>query len=316
MSTPRSGRLAFFPENPSEEDLQHYRENSKFRPFLREDPFFLRPEFKYHIALSGGQTSAYLLHRILERNDNRLPENAVAIFTNTGKEREETLEFLRKIELNWGVEIVWLEFHRDDSRRGVKGDPKNTYRIMDFESASREGEPFSVACGVQQTIPGTNQRFCTSRLKIIPADQYVAKGLGWKRKETKKLLGIRADEPNRASVAWLSECPVELPLMSAAVTRQQIQEFWAQNDFRLEIPGYMGNCDCCFMKSQNIMKKIIQAEPERLDWWIWIEENYGRKNHRFRRDMKMRDLRTTTLDSDKVELSLDEEALTCFCGDD
>ena len=226
MANQKTGRLPFYTETPSEEDLRHYRENSKFKPFLVEDPFFLRPEYKYHIALSGGRTSAYLLHRILERNDNRLPENAKAIFTNTGKEREETLEFLRKIELKWEVEIVWLEFHRDETRRGVKGDPKNTYRIVDFDSAARDGEPFTVACAVQQTIPGTNQRFCTSRLKILPAEQYVTKGLGWIRKETRKLLGIRADEANRASVAWLSECPVELPLMSEAVTRARIQDFW------------------------------------------------------------------------------------------
>ena len=316
MSNLKSGRFPFFPESPSEQDLRHYRENSKFKPFLREDPFFLLPEFNYHIALSGGQTSAYLLHRILQRNDNRLPENAVVIFTNTGKEREETLQFLRNIELRWEVSITWLEFHRDEQRRGVKGDPKNTYRIVDFESASRDGEPFTVACAVQQTIPGTNQRFCTSRLKIMPAEQYVTKELGWKRTSTRKLLGIRADEPSRASVAWLSECPVELPLMSAAVTRPQIQDFWQQNDFRLEIPSYLGNCDCCFMKSLNIMRKIIAEEPERLDSWIRLEEKYGRKGHTFRRDMKMRDLKTTTLNSDKVDLSDEEVGLTCFCGDD
>jgi len=298
-------------ETPSEIDLRL----SKWAPFLREDPFFLLPKFQYMIGLSGGRTSAYLLHRILERNGG-LPDNAVVIFTNTGKEREETLEFLHKIETEWNVPVTWLEFCRDENARGVKGEPRNIARQVTFETASRKGEPFMLANKVQQAIPGTNQRFCTSRLKILPADYWLRYRLGWKNRRTqRKLLGIRADEPDRAAVAWLAECPVELPLMSAGVSREQIMSFWKKSKFDLQIPSYMGNCDLCFMKSQRKVKAIIQAEPERLDWWIEQEEKYGR-GHRFRRDMTMRELQNHALSEEKIELSDEEWKLTCYCGDD
>ena len=54
------------------------------------------------ISFSGGRTSAYMLWRILEANGG-LPEEAKVIFANTGKECEETLEFIRDCSVNWNV---------------------------------------------------------------------------------------------------------------------------------------------------------------------------------------------------------------------
>jgi len=56
------------------------------------------------ISFSGGRTSGYMLWRILQEN-NGLPEDAIVIFANTGKEMEETLEFVRDCETNWDVPI-------------------------------------------------------------------------------------------------------------------------------------------------------------------------------------------------------------------
>jgi len=85
------------------------------------------------ISFSGGRTSAYLLWRVLQSNGG-MPEEAIAVFANTGKEEEATLEFVRDCEKNWGVEIHWLEYQDDD--------PK--FRRVNFETASRNGEPFEM----------------------------------------------------------------------------------------------------------------------------------------------------------------------------
>jgi 3'-phosphoadenosine 5'-phosphosulfate sulfotransferase (PAPS reductase)/FAD synthetase len=61
------------------------------------------------ISFSGGRTSAYLLWRVMQANGG-MPEEAIAVFANTGKEEEATLEFVRDCEANWGVEIHWLEY--------------------------------------------------------------------------------------------------------------------------------------------------------------------------------------------------------------
>ncbi len=86
------------------------------------------------ISFSGGRTSAYMLWRVLEANAG-LPSDAVVLFANTGKEEEETLCFVRDCSLNWGVPITWLEYLSDY--------PK--YRVVDFDTASRNGEPFEAA---------------------------------------------------------------------------------------------------------------------------------------------------------------------------
>ena len=95
-------------------------------PYVIPDDGFFRT-----INVSGGRSSGYLLYKILYANGG-LPKTAKAVFANTGKEREETLEFIHEIETRWSVPIVWLEHTRDESRRGVRGDPKNTFKTVDF----------------------------------------------------------------------------------------------------------------------------------------------------------------------------------------
>ena len=295
-------------ERPSADSLKL----SKYAPFLREDAFYLREDSKWHIALSGGQTSAFLLYQILERNGG-LPDNAAVVFANTGRESEQTLEFLKQISERWDVPIAWVEYHYDPSRRGVKGKPRHIHRVVDFETASRNGEPFMEACQVRKTIPTTDQRFCTSELKILTAERYIERELGWKREEHVTLLGIRADEPNRAAVAWLRGCRIELPLMSMGVTRPEILKFWREHPFRLNTPW--GNCDGCFMKPQKLIQLLAGEHPERLKWWADLEEKYGR-NYKFRRDMKMADIPALIKAAEDIELDDEEINLTCYCGDD
>ena len=45
------------------------------------------------IAFSGGRTSAYMLHHILEANGG-LPERVEVTFQNTGREMPQTLDFV------------------------------------------------------------------------------------------------------------------------------------------------------------------------------------------------------------------------------
>ena len=55
---------------------------------------FVLPNEKIQISFSGGRTSGYMLYKILEAN-NGLPSNAKVIFTNTGREMEQTLDFVQ-----------------------------------------------------------------------------------------------------------------------------------------------------------------------------------------------------------------------------
>lgn len=52
------------------------------------------------ISFSGGRTSGLMLRRCL---DAGLQPDVHVLFANTGKERPETLDFVRDCGLNWGV---------------------------------------------------------------------------------------------------------------------------------------------------------------------------------------------------------------------
>lgn len=119
------------------------------------------------ISFSGGRTSAYMLWRILEANGG-LPNDAKVIFANTGKECEETLEFIKNCSLNWDVPITWLEYQDTESK----------FELVDFDSASRNGEPFEALILKRQYLPNVVARFCTVELKVRTMHRYL-KSIGW-----------------------------------------------------------------------------------------------------------------------------------------
>ena len=153
------------------------------------------------ISFSGGRTSAYMLWRVLQAHDMILPSDAKVIFCNTGKEHEATLDFVRDIEKQWNVPIVWLEY--------LKEQPK--FKIVNYDTASRNGEPFAELITNKQFLPNSVMRFCTTELKIHPITRYMA-SIG--HEEFQTFAGIRADEPRR--VVKLRET-LQAPLAVAGV---------------------------------------------------------------------------------------------------
>lgn len=76
---------------------------------MTRDPFLLTASSgPTLISFSGGRTSGYMLYRILHSNGG-LPDDTHVVFSNTGKEREETLVFVRECSEKWGVPIHWVE---------------------------------------------------------------------------------------------------------------------------------------------------------------------------------------------------------------
>lgn len=65
-----------------------------------------------NVANSGGKTSGMNLFLHLEANGGTLTDKGRCIFTNTGWEHTQTLDFLCEQERRWGVEIDWIEFCR------------------------------------------------------------------------------------------------------------------------------------------------------------------------------------------------------------
>jgi len=264
------------------------------------------------ISFSGGRTSAYMLWRILEANNGKLPDEAIVCFANTGKEDEATLKFVHDCSVNWNVEIHWLEYRNSDT----------AFERVTFETASRNGEPFEAIIRKRQYLPNPVTRFCTSDLKIRTIHKYL-KSLGWHdHNETMDWIGMRADEQRRAAkIADKSR----IPLVIAGVTKETVGEFWRNQTFDLELPNingvtYHGNCDLCFLKGGSQVLSLIAEKPERGIWWAKMEEmalSIASKSSGavFRSDRPSYSSMIKFSESQIDMFDKNEEAIACFCGD-
>jgi 3'-phosphoadenosine 5'-phosphosulfate sulfotransferase (PAPS reductase)/FAD synthetase len=277
------------------------------------------------ISFSGGRTSAYMLWRILEVHDGKLPEFAKICFANTGKEMPETLDFVRDCGEKWGVDIVWLERFAREARE----DEKNKYvyetRIVDYESASRKGEPFSALVKARRYAPNPVARFCTVDLKIRAISEYLINTCGFEKPYV-GFIGIRGDEPRRAKkMNGTVESGQEryLPLYLDEITAQDVCDFWNAQDFDLNLPNNngvtdWGNCDLCFLKGYSKKQSIIQARPDLADWWIETEASLSEqvgKGAYFRKDSpSYAQMKQIALEQIPM-FGFDYDTIPCFCGD-
>jgi len=222
------------------------------------------PEGNVQIAFSGGRTSAFMLHKILEENGN-LPDRVEVTFQNTGREMPETLDFVAEVGQRWGVMITWLEY------RGAAP----FFEIVGHQGASRDGEPFEALIRKRKYLPNQQTRFCTTELKIRTAKRYLM-SLGWKH--WVNCVGIRADEPHRLNKPKPKDrWTVWTPLATAGVGRAQVSDFWKRQPFDLRLPNvkgncWLGNCDGCFLKSEASVAAFTRDFPERAAWWERMEE--------------------------------------------
>lgn len=278
------------------------------------DPFKI--EVPTCISFSGGRTSAYMLWRFLQANDG-LPDNALACFANTGKEEEATLRFVRDCQERWNVPITWVEYRNDE--RG--------YAIVDYDSASRNGEPFEAIIRKRNYLPNPVTRFCTVELKIRAMHKHL-RYLGWP--EWDQAVGIRADEQRRVAKIRARPSPevvaetMILPLADAGVTVAEVGAFWDAQPFNLELPTYKGrtlagNCDLCFLKPAAQVQSLIAQKPERAVWWASMEAlalSSKPSGARFRSDRASYAAMSANAANQSDAFGYDdEEPIACFCGE-
>lgn len=264
------------------------------------------------ISFSGGRTSAYMLWKVLEAHGGQLPPEAIVCFANTGKEEEATLKFVNDCAVNWNVPIVWLEYR----------DAEVKFEVVNYETASRNGEPFEALIRKRGIVPNPRNKSCTSELKIRALSRYI-KSIGLE--EWQSFVGIRADEMHRA-IRLKKDSKGEKPFCPLAkdnVTKEIVGEFWRNQSFDLELPNIngvtpLGNCDLCYLKAEGKIKSIIQMHPEKAIWWAKMEQIASEisgpsTGALFRID---RPSYSQLIKNNANQLSfLTDDAIECFCGD-
>jgi hypothetical protein len=229
------------------------------------------------ISFSGGETSAFMTHWLLTNARDRYDEISV-VFSNTGQENEETLEFVRNCDSQFGFETVWIEAVQ---HHGERKSP--SFRLVNFETADRTGAVFEDEIK-KYGIPNTKFKDCTKNLKRRPIEAY-ARSLGWASYET--AIGIRADEIDRMSVE-ADKRGIIYPLVGMGIKKPHVNQWFSRQPFRLHLKGYQGNCKWCWKKSLRKHLTIIRDNPEAYDFPRRMEAVYGRHGPEFRHDPSTR----------------------------
>lgn len=219
---------------------------------------------KLLISFSGGRTSAYMTHWLMANKG--VEYEMMVVFANTGKEREETLEYIDKCDKHFGFNCVWVEANTNPLHgKGV------TANVVNFNTASRHGEPFESMIA-KHGIPNVASPHCTRELKRYAIAAY-AKSIGWKKYYT--AIGIRSDEIDRISPAAQKDRYIYPLISMIPTTRNDINRFWRDMPFDLELKTYEGNCDLCFKKSFRKLMTIVNETPNTTVFWEEMENKYG-----------------------------------------
>lgn len=221
------------------------------------------------ISFSGGRSSALMTQLAIDKY--RDTHDIIVTFANTGCEHPATLDFVRDCSAHFGWDVVWLEaVISEDLGVGTR------HRIVTYETASRNGEPFEAYIR-KYGIPNATSQSCTLRLKVDAMDSY-RKSLGWVRGKGlnySTAIGIRYDEMDRMSGQAEAQRLI-YPLVEARITKKDVHDFWAKQPFDLMLRGdHYGNCTFCYKKTDRKLYTLMLEAPEVFDFPRRMESLYA-----------------------------------------
>lgn len=230
------------------------------------------PKPRLAVSFSGGETSGRMTKWILENLADTF-EIAVT-FANTGEEDERTLLFVHQCDQEFGFGTVWVEAVVDPRGRG-RGFG-TTHRIVTYETASRSGFGSSFEDGVRKYgLPNKNFPWCNRELKLRPMQSYL-RSIGWEPGTYHTAIGIRADEAGRFSATAEQDkliYPLGHPNLHP-IGKPDVNDWWEEQPFRLELQGYEGNCKWCWKKTVNKHLLLANERPEIYAFPRTMEQRY------------------------------------------
>lgn len=219
------------------------------------------------VSVSGGRTSAMMARMIQVSPLFEEYDKKIYIYANTGKEKQETLDFIHELDVKWGLNIVWVEavIHHENN-------VGTTHRIIDYGSAVVNTDPLNDKNPFHEVVQkygvfNGNFPHCTRELKTAPIRSYM-RSLGLEKKDYIEAWGFRYDEPRRLR----ERTGIIYPLAELKITDRVVREYWNAQDFDLKIKQYEGNCDLCFKKSLKKKLTILKNDPQIAKDWEKLEQ--------------------------------------------
>lgn len=221
-----------------------------------------KPNEIHVVSFSGGKTSAFLVY-IMEIMRVVYNWNVHYVMMDTGAEHEATYAFVRNIVKYWGIKLTCIRTMVNPTMNvGVR------YKVIGIDELVPDLKPWK-AMVAKYGVPSVNTPYCSSRLKQEPHDKLCDDMFG--RGNYTTWLGIRADEPNRLSHfsniidMFDVEKPMLRPIRYLAEISQkgkkQINDWWADQPFNLELAPHMGNCVFCVKKVEPKLIAAAKSEP-------------------------------------------------------
>lgn len=228
------------------------------------------------VSFSGGRTSAMMTKWLLDNYSDKY--EIVVCFANTGHEREKSLKFVNDCDKYFGFNTVWLE--------GVTSPEGTSAKVVTYETAYRNylkngTDPFETMIA-EYGIPNVTTPHCSRELKTQTIRAYM-RTLGFKNYEYPTHIGIRSDEPKRLKWNKAKKENIVYFAQLGRVTKSDVNLFWKNQKFDLELKSYEGNCILCWKKSDRKLFTIIQEGIKNtdielkaeLDWLQHIHDKYG-----------------------------------------
>lgn len=206
---------------------------------MRTEPTFNPNKPVRHIlCLSGGKDSTALALFMRDR----VPQMEY-VFTDTGKELEETYSYLNRVEAHLGKPIIRL-----NDRAG-------------FEHW------LSVFGGY---LPNPNMRWCTKLLKLVPFENYVGED------QVISYVGIRADENRDGYISTKPNIKAVFPFKEHGIDYQGVITILKESGIGL--PPYLNwgrshsGCFFCFFQRPIEWVRLLEKHPDQFEEAIRYEK--------------------------------------------
>lgn len=261
----------------------------------------------------------------------------LVVFENTGREHNATLDFVHDVETKWEIPVVWLEYIRANARdidealvpegrkrsnllkQKEQGVTTHWFKVVNHETAARIGQhgPFDEFLTWAAALPNVRSRSCSGYLKVRTHNRYL-ESLGIK--EFDAYIGIRADESHRAleiTASMESYRTAKFPLIEDGIIKNDVDDFWNSNEFKLNIENHFGNCDLCFLKAKWKRASIAKSNPENARWWADQEKKFAIKSPGTGQYFRMGESYQSLIDGlDQMEMDLfsEDDDIPCSCA--
>lgn len=268
------------------------------------------------VTVSGGRSSA-MVARTIQTSNEYEKFNKLYVFSNTGLERPQTIDFLKNIVNKWDIPLQMIE--------GVYSEKKGVgvnYKLVEFDNLDMKGTPFKGAIrqvnkGSFYGLPFSKAPYCSDYTKTRPTKRFADEIFG--KNNYVKSIGFRKEDvPKRIAYPSLRIDEERIfPLLTdfdKTIGQMDLNKFWNKQPFKLSIHGDLGNCELCWKKGEKTLINNIRYGTRFIDYTRELEKEFG--NTMFRENMSIDDLikeasRNSTI---KIEFGKDDENENCFCG--